>query len=237
MNLVNPLAAFADSYQLLEGLAQDRTRRQAGNALAQGDYQGASGALLGRGMFDEGMGVQELQQGQRDRMAEQEKQLSEQQKAAAKERAGRGIAILTRMRSLPPEQIDANYQSFLRPYLAETLPPEMLARIDAQPKTPENVDLLLTALGAEAEKLDVYNTKGGIVGVQGGEARMIYEAPQKPVERPRQRGPDGIYELQDDGKWKKVASFGAAPKVFAPPRKGGGGQSAKLPSGFILDGQ
>jgi hypothetical protein len=45
-------------------------------------------------------------------------------------------------------------------------------------------------------------------------------APPKP--RQRERGPDGIYELQDDGSWKKVASFGAAPRTFAPPRRSGG---------------
>ncbi len=54
----------------------------------------------------------------------------------------------------------------------------------------------------------------------------------------RIEGPDGIYERQTDGSWKKVAKFGAAPKVFAPQRAPGGGSGgSKLPTGFIVDAQ
>jgi hypothetical protein len=183
-------------------------------------------------MLDAGMGVQRYQRDEQDRMATQQRQLSEQEAAAAKARADRGIAILTGMRGLAPDQLAAKYDGFLRPYLAETLPPEMLARIDAQPKTAENVDLLLTALGAERQKMDVYNTKGGIVGVQGGQARMIYEAPQQPE---YMEGPDGIYERTPEG-WKKVQSFGPAPRAFAPPRpRSGGGGMGGAPAGGISD--
>jgi len=239
--LVNPLAAFREGYNTLEGMAQDRTRRQAGNALAGGDYQGAQAALYGRGMLQEGQGVGQMQQGMEDRQAGQQAAQAEAEKKAAADRAQRGIAILTRMKDLPPDQIATDYQSTLRPYLAEVLPPEMLARIDAAPKTPENVNLLLTAMGAEAEKLQLFNTSGGIVGVQGGQSRMIYEAPPKPPEQIE--GPDGIYERGPDGKWMKVANFGAAPRTFAPqrPRAAGGGGGSRghgfsdVPPGAVVE--
>jgi len=60
---------------------------------------------------------------------------------------------------------------------------------------------------------------------------------QQSKEPARIEGPDGIYERQTDGSWKKVAKFGAAPKVFAPRVGGGGSGGSKLPTGYILDAQ
>ncbi len=61
---------------------------------------------------------------------------------------------------------------------------------------------------------------------------------QQSKEPARIEGPDGIYERQTDGSWKKVAKFGAAPKVFAPQRAPGGGSGgSKLPTGYIVDAQ
>jgi hypothetical protein len=57
---------------------------------------------------------------------------------------------------------------------------------------------------------------------------------------PRENGPDGIYERQPDGIWKKVAKYGAAPKVFAPrvARNGGFGGSgySDVPAGAVVVG-
>ncbi len=229
MNLVNPLAAFSDTYNVLEGMAQDRAKRQAGNALAQGDYGAASGALLGRGMLDAGMGVQRYQRDEQDRMATQQRQLSEQEAAAAKARADRGIAILTGMRGLAPDQLAAEYDGFLRPYLAETLPPEMLARIDAQPKTAENVDLLLTALGAERQKLETFTTKTGdryaYDPQNPTQQQLIYDEPDQP-ERGEWMAQGGNWWFVEPGKPPlRGPALTAAPRAFAPPRprSGGGG--------------
>lgn len=238
--LINPLVGYRDAYNLLEGQAQDGARRRAGNALAGGDYQGAQGVLYGRGMLQEGQAVGAMQQDAQDRQMGQQQTQAEAEKKAAAERAQKGIAILTRMKSLPPEQIDSAYQTVLRPYLAETLPPEMLAQIDAEPKTPENVDLLLTAMGAEAEKLQLFNTSGGIVGVQGGQSRMIYEAPQDPM-----RGvPPGYRWNQDRTGMEYIPGGPADPRVVgtraaagrAPQRaRSGGSAAASVPPGFSLD--
>jgi hypothetical protein len=232
--LINPLAGYRDAYNLLEGQAQDGARRQAGNALAGGNYQGAQDALYGRGMLDEGLAVQQRQFGVQDREMGQQAAQAEAEKKASGERAQQAIGILTRMKTLPPEQLDGAYQSFLRPFLEQTLTPEMMAQVDAAPKTPENVDLLLTAMGAEAEKLQIFNL-GGDRGVVAFDARgqRVEGAGYQPEPEPEApqvvEGPDGLYERQPDGQWKRVAAFGAAPKMFAPQRPSGGVQASGQP--------
>lgn len=225
MNLVNPLAAFADSYNLLEGLAQDRAKRQAGNALAQGDYQGAQGAFFGRGMIDEGMGVQRLQQGQQDRAAAEQRQLSEQEKVAAGERVQFLMRAAQTLRGLPAEQRGQVLQSQILPAMAN-LPgfdAEMLSQIAQTDLSDQTLDTFSQALGAEADKYQLFNlANGGIAAVnpRTQDVRTLREPAQEPeyVE-----GPDGIYERTPEG-WKKVANFGPAPRTFAPqrPRVGGG---------------
>lgn len=241
--LVNPLAGYRDAYNLLEGQAQDGARRKAGNALAQGDYQGAQGALYGRGLLSEGAGVQDRQIAAQDRQTGQQTAMAEAEKKAAAERAQRGIAILTRMKSLPPEMIDSEYQTMLRPYLAETLPPEMMARVDAAPKTPENVDLLLTALGAEAEKLQVIQRGNGGYDVvnmaSGGVRRSVEPTPDAP------NAPTGYRPTADGAGLQYIPGGPADPRVVgtraaagrAPTRPRSGGGAPKPPPGFILDGQ
>ena len=77
----------------------------------------------------------------------------------------------------------------------------------------------------EAQRPQRFTTPTGIVEFGADGPLMAYaypEAPKPEKPRARERGPDGIYEQQDDGTWKKVATFGAAPRTFAPPRVGGG---------------
>lgn len=109
--------------------------------------------------------------------------------------------------------------------------PEAWARGYGMPQSAPEMQTINRGNGA----YDITDPRTGqVVRSQGP-----FEAAPKPVERPRERGPDGIYEQQDDGQWKKVANFGAAPKIFAPPRVSGGrggASGAKLPPGFILDG-
>lgn len=229
--LINPLAGYRDAYNLLEGQAQDGARRQAGNALAGGNYQGAQDALYGRGMLDEGLAVQQRQFGVQDREMGQQAAQAEAEKKAAAERAQKGISILTGMADLPDDQIDGAYQSVLRPYLVETLDPGMMARVDAAPKTRENVRLLLTAMGAEAEKLQMFNLGGGrgvvALDARGQRVEGAGYTPDPNQEPPQTvEGPDGLYERQPDGQWEKVATFGPAPKAFAPPRPRMGGSGA-----------
>jgi hypothetical protein len=223
--LINPLAGYRDAYNLLEGQAQDGARRQAGNALAGGNYQGAQDALYGRGMLDEGLAVQQRQFGVQDREMGQQAAQAEAEKKASGERAQQAIGILTRMKTLPPEQLDGAYQSFLRPFLEQTLTPEMMAQVDAAPKTPENVDLLLTAMGAEAEKLQMFNLGGdrGVVAFDARGQRVEGAGYQPEPEPDRMRGPNGIFERDPEtGEWEMVQPFGPAPRQPPRPRASSG---------------
>lgn len=239
--LVNPLAAFRDGYNTLEGMAQDRARRQAGNALAGGDYQGAQSALYGRGMLQEGQAVQQQQLGMQDRRAGQQAAMDD----AKKKQLAQTFTLLGNvneaMAQIPAEQRSDYFRTQVIPQL-QGLPgvtPEAIQQMmdPAYDWTDQGIATHRALLGQEAEKLQLFNTAGGIVGVQGGQSRMIYEAPAKPPEQIK--GPDGIYERGPNGEWVKVANFGAAPRTFAPQRSGGGsGRAApKPPPGFILDGQ
>jgi len=234
MNLVNPLAAFSDTYNVLEGMAQDRAKRQAGNALAQGDYGAASGALLGRGMLDAGMGVQRYQRDEQDRMATQQRQLSEQEKAAAGERVQFLMRAAQTLRGLPAEQRGQMLQSQILPAMGNFpgFDPDMLAQIAQSDLSDQTLDTFSQALGAEADKYQLFNLgNGGIAAVnpRTQDVRTLREPAQGTQEPEYVEGPDGIYERTPEG-WKKVATFGPAPRAFAPqrPRSGGGGMSGAL---------
>jgi hypothetical protein len=232
MNLVNPLAAFADSYQLLDGLAQDRAKRQAGNALAQGDYQGAQGAFFGRGMIDEGMGVQRLQQGQQDRAAAQQQQLSEQEKAAAGERVQFLMRAAQTLRGIPAEQRGQMLQSQILPAMGNFpgFDPEMLAQIAQSDLSDQTLDTFSQALGAEATKYQLFQTRGGDivrVPVGGGQGGLAYDAPDQPEEAPNgyRWRPDGGLEAIPGGPAdpRVVGTRAAAGRAPPRPRVGGGG--------------
>jgi len=228
MTPVNPLAAFSDSYQLLEGLAQDRAKRQAGNALAQGDYGAASGALLGRGMLDAGMGVQRYQRDEQDRMATQQRQLSEQQRAAAGERVQFLMRAAQTLRGIPAEQRGQMLQSQVLPAM-QNLPgfdPDMLAQIAQSDLSDQSLDTFSQALGAEAEKYQLFQTRGGDivrVPVGGGEGGLAYDAPDQPDEPPpgyRWR-PDGTLEAIPGGPADPRVAGARAAATRAPARPSG----------------
>ena len=231
--LVNPLAAFRDAYGTLEGMAQDRTRRVAGNALAGGDYQGAQSALYGRGMLQEGQAVGTMQQGAQDREAGQQQAQAE----AAKKRLAETFTLLGNvneaMSRIPPEQRAEYFRTQVVPQL-QNLPgvtPEAIAQMTAPTYdwTDQGIATHRALLGQEAEKLQLFNTSGGIVGVNGqGQANMVYQAPPKPPEQIE--GPDGIYERGADGQWKKVANFGPAPRAPGAARPASSGMPAPQPA-------
>ena len=243
--LINPLAGYRDAYNLLEGQAQDGARRQAGNALAGGNYQGAQDALYGRGMLDEGLAVQQRQFGVQDREMGQQTAQAEAEKKASGERAQQAIGILTRMKTLPPEQLDGAYQSFLRPFLEQTLTPEMMAQVDSAPKTPENVDLLLTAMGAEVEKLTGVSLGRGGYGAFNPTAGTL-EVLREPMQEPE--APPAGYRWTESGDLAVINGGPADPRVAgalagskrAPPRprapggSGGGGAASSMSTAELL---
>ena len=163
--LVNPLASYRDAYSLLEGQAQDRAQRQAGNALAGGDYQGAQSALYGRGMLQEGQAVGAMQQGLQDREAAQQ---AAEQKAKA-EAAKQTLDVLGNATKaalqIPPDQRAEWFRTHAAPQLqglAGVTPESMQELMDpAHDWSDQALNSYLTMIGQEAEKLQMFNLGDG----------------------------------------------------------------------------
>lgn len=163
--LVNPLASFRDAYGTLEGMAQDRAQRQAGNALAGGDYTGAQTALYGRGMLQEGQQAGQMQQGAQDRQAAQQAAEQKAKAEAAKQTLDALGNITKAALQVPPE------------HRAEWFRTQGVSQIQGLPGvTPESLQPLLdpthdwsnqslnsylAMIGQESEKLTGYNLGDG----------------------------------------------------------------------------
>lgn len=98
--------------------------------------------------------------------------------------------------------------------------PELWAQYFAKPKEAEKPQATPYIEGPDG----IYER-----GETGWQRATEYPIAAKPPERIE--GPDGIYERDASGAWKKVIGFGAAPKVFAPPRVGGGSRGAPASTG------
>lgn len=178
MELVNPLNAFRDSYSLLEGLAADKARRTAGDALTQGDYGGAQNALYGRGLLDEGNAV-----------AQQQRQMNEQEKADAKERVQWLGQAATALRKLPAEQRRNAFDQHVKPVIA-MMPgmddPQVLAQIEASDFSDQTLDAFMAALGQEAQKYQLFQSDSlGVVAVDPNnpaDFRTIVEPKADPLD-------------------------------------------------------
>lgn len=213
----NALAAGQTSIDAFEQGQQRRLAGQAGNALAQGDYGAASGALYRGGDLTGGMRVDQMGQQRQQQTAMAQAQGMDQRREGLKQAA-------TAIRSTPAEQRAQVYQATIRPTLQQLgMPDDLLMQIDGSPMDDASLDAFLAALGGEQPGVKYMNTPQGVVAIRDGEmsGRLAFEAPEKPPEQIE--GPDGIYERGPDGQWKKVANFGPAPKVFAPRGSGGGG--------------
>lgn len=181
---MNALAAFSDVYGTLEGMAQDRARRAAGNALAQGDYGGAQAALYGRGMISEGQGIGREQMAMQDRQQAQQQRLTEQQKAEAEQRVEFLQRATQALRRLPPEQRQAALQSQVLPILSQYpgFNEQMIAQVAQSDLSDQTLDGFLTVLNEEARKAQLFQVPGvGIVRVQQeGDPGVAFEAPVDP---------------------------------------------------------
>lgn len=227
--MINPLAAFRDGYNTMQGFRDQRTKMQAGNALAGGDYRGGANALLQGGMLGDGMDV--MQAGMT-----QDKARQDQEKTAKAE----GFKVLLdgteALSTVPLEQRRAMLQSQIIPLLqSRGAPPDLLQHLTSLPDdglTDQSLVAFRQALGGEMQKLQTFQSGGTVVGinpqtgVQGWQAQV--GPPAEPPKSQTVEGPDGLYERQADGSWKKVATFGAPARTFAPraPRGGGGGAPA-----------
>lgn len=234
MTMVDPRGttnALAEGYSMLQGIQQDRARRQAGNALASGNTQGAMSALGGVGDL---ASIDTLRQ----RELEQEKRSREQREADQKEGLSfmlQGAEALARFAT--PEEADVAWREQLRPVLAQMgMDETLLQRIDATPKTRENLNSFITALGGEVESPYANDRASGNnilrPNPQTGQYEPVYTAPTVASV------PAG-YRLTQDGNLEFIPGGPADPRVRgsqaaetrAPRRSGGGGGGGSTRSG------
>jgi len=213
------------------------TRKKAGQAFAGGDYGAASGILAGEGMLPEAAQMQGYAQQQQDGQAE----------AARKEAKDRTEWMLNGVNGLmaaPADQREQVFEQHLAPTLqAMGVAPEIIARLKSAPKDDATLRAFAAALGQEAAKLQMFNTRNGVVGIdsQSGQSRMLYEAPPEQPNVPAgyRMKPDGSLEYIPGGPADPGQSGRLAASRRAPPRPrasgGRGGSSPSVPPGFILD--
>jgi len=221
--MVNPLAAFREGYDLMQGFRDNQARQQAGNALAGGDYRGGANALLQNGMLSQGMDV-------RQAGAAQDKAAVD----AAKAKQGEGLkAMLDGGQSLlriPAEQRRQVYEGQIVPLLqSRGIAPELLQQMGQSQFTDQELQTFVGALGGELQKPEWQILNMGARGAYAVNAadptqRQTLFEPQAEMSQTVE-GPDGLYERQADGSWKKVATFAAAPRAPRAPRTSGAAPS------------
>jgi hypothetical protein len=173
------------------------------------------------------MGVQRYQRDEQDRMATQQRQLSEQEKAAAGERVGFLMRAAQTLRSLPAEQRGQMLQSQILPAMGNFpgFDPEMLAQIAQSDLSDQTLDVFSQALGAEADKYQLFNLgNGGIAAVnpRTQDVRTLREPTVDPLE-------------QDYMRARIAATEAQAARAARPPAargSGGGGMGGTSAGGI-----
>jgi hypothetical protein len=179
------------------------------------------------------MGVQRYQRDEQDRMATQQRQLSEQEKAAAGERVGFLMRATKTLRGLPAEQRAQVLQSQILPAMAN-LPgfdPELLSQIRQTDLSDQTLDVFSQSLGAEAAKYELFEAPNGdryaYDPQDPTQNRLIYDAPDTPAPAPTgyRWGPDGNMQFIPGGPADPgvVGTRAAAGRAPPRPRSGGGG--------------
>lgn len=159
---VNPLDAFAQGQDLVNSFATQQAQRQAGRALAQGDYASAMSSLFNSGDIGGGLKLQGLQQQQqelqRSRQDEQRKRQVQFTMQATKA-----------LRGAVQEGQDpiAVYDSFQPAFQALGVAPEELGQyrqaLAANPAA--FLDTVEQAVGQAARELEIVNYGSGRGGV------------------------------------------------------------------------
>lgn len=172
--LVNPLASASQAYNLLEGWAQDRAQRQAGQAFASGDYGKARNVLGSRGMLEAAAGVTEYEQKQQDRTRATEDD-------ARKRSMGFMLDSAQALRRIPADQRQAEYERSIRPILQQFAPPEALQQVDTGDKSDQALDAIIASLGGQAKLSPIR-----VAGEDGAEDTILID--DRGEERKRFKG-------------------------------------------------
>lgn len=227
----NPFTAMGQSFNALQGAWDQRTRNQAGRAYASGDRQGAANALAQGGMSEEAASLEYRGQQREALISAEERRAAEMTTTAML----RGVEAL---KGVPYEQRNQYFEQ-MAPVLAQVLPPEVIENLRGADKSDQALGMFGTALGAEAERLQLFQQANGgdIVGVSqttGRERSRIQgpgPAPQAPPTGYRNL-PDGSMEAIPGGPADTSVVARRAAAGRAPPRgRSGGGSRGGSSSG------
>lgn len=219
-----------------------RINRQAGNALAQGDFGGARNVFLQNGNIDQGLAVGNMG-------AQQQQQQQAQQEAALKARKEGLLRAAQAVQSVPGDQRDQVYRSTIRPTLQQLgMPEDLLVQMDAAPKDDASLSAFIAAVGGDRPAVKYFNTATGVIAIPEGQmsGTMAYEAPQDPMHGV----PPGYRWNADHTAMEYIPGGPADPRVVgtraaagrAPPRPraaggqrpAGGGSASALSTAELL---
>lgn len=241
----NPLGAVQEGFEFAQGLRDRRTMNTAGNALAGGDYRGGANALLQGGMLDQGMGLLNYDQRNRQAEAQAMQQQAEAEKAAKVEQAQILLRGAEALRQRPEAERMAVMQTEILPQLVQMgldQSPEgqqIIQRIMQGGLSDQQLDSFIQLYGGELQKPEWQI-------VNPGNGQQPYAVDRRdptsfqPI-GPERKGPTGEWKEVGGNLWffpadgsrpQKGDPITPTPKTFAPPRArsgGGGGGGGAAP--------
>lgn len=180
VQLINPLAAVNEGQQFVDGLFTQRANKQAGQALQQGNYNQAAGALFGNGDLRGGMGVQ--QYGQEQQAAQQAQ--TNAQKAQQLQATLQIVGTVKRARD-QGQDVSQILPQYRDAFIAMGTDPQQLAQIEQQvAANPAFLDQIENIVGQQARQLEIQNLGNGYgVAIDKATGAVVneYQAPQRPV--------------------------------------------------------
>lgn len=161
----NPFDAMGQSFNALQGAWDQGTRNQAGRAYASGDQRGAANALAEGGMPQDAADLEYRGQQREALLSAEDRHMVEARTTALM----RGLQAL---QGVPYEQRNQVFEQ-MAPMLAEIMPPDAIAQLRTADKSDAALGAFGTALGAEAERLQLFQLPNGgdIVGVSQATGR------------------------------------------------------------------
>ncbi len=221
---LDPLADFQAAEQMVDRGFQRQNLRQAGEAYSNGSRQEAADILAQGGNIQDAMKIE-------DQVRQDAKYDQTQEQNDTKERASFLLNVAQSLRQVPAAQRKQALAT-LTPVLSQIMPPEVLQQIGTSELSDQELDAFSTALGGELQKMQYFNTAGGVVGVgPTGQAQMVYAAeprPQPNADLERQLLEAQIASTRALGGQRDASAAKAR-------RPAGSGSAPKPPAGFILD--
>ena len=230
MSQANPFDAMGQSFNALQGAWDQRTRNQAGNVYAKGGANKAADVLAQGGLISEADTL-------RGREQTRQIQLSQEERARAEQNLTFMQQGLRALSGVPYEQRDAVFEQ-MAPQLEALIGPEVTQQLRQADKSDQALAMFGQAIGAEADRLQLFQTRGGdIVSVnpRTGANSVVYDAPEAPREATA-----GMRWSADGSRLELIPGYAEGQAAIsgsrrAPPRpraSGGrsGGSSASRPA-------